>query len=193
MSKADEDWFAGYLSPREEERLKEAVERQERRRRRRKGIGTYQVVVREPTAETSYLLRARFPSRDEAIEFVKETSHTYPEDTLLFVTGEGGVGCARAFIVNKWGEAIVRKKGWVPKKGVVPTEHTILPSPESIRPDVLKDFCGMEVSRVRELLHGIGLAKEAGEIKLYEELLKAEEKGYVPDGFLGLPRKGEEE
>ena len=83
----------------------------------------YKIVVRQPDWESSSTLWDKFEDPRDAEDFVKEAAITYPEGTIFwiaryFVGSRGGPTTFKSFVVNQYGEAVKRKRKWVPDRAV---------------------------------------------------------------------------
>ena len=109
-----------------------------------KGV-KYKVSVREPTWAEWTQLWEEFDSIPEAEGFIRDISYTYPEGTLLYITGiwsgtsrnPTGKFTRKAFIVDEYGQLRSMPRKWIPS-GKIPREwiRETVEFPEPSKPEI---------------------------------------------------------
>ena len=102
---------------------------------------TYRISVREPSWEKWTMLWYVFDFQEDADNYIKEIAPTYPEGTLLFITGiwpyppKGGSDffTRKAYIVDEWGHLKSMPRKWI-RSGRIPREWLDAP-PEYPKPE----------------------------------------------------------
>ena len=140
----------------------------------------YKITVREPSWETAAMMWDTFDSVSGAEEFIRGISSTYPEGTLLFITGvwvkgtrwnPSGRFVRKAFMVDEYGGVVSRKRKWVPE-GKMPVEwikdKSILNKPKPLTP---KEFYGMKIGEGEVNREGLSSGEERNLDRMLEEII----------------------
>jgi len=152
---------------------------------------TYRISIREPHWEKWTMLWDIFEIQKDAEDFIKEISSTYPEGTLLFITGvwpytskgQHPYFTRKAFIVDEYGEAKPMPRKWITEKEVPAgwvkgIEITIPEAPQ----EVLPPWSGLETTKespeeIRGIQRLIGKL-DPESLKVYNTYLDDMEKYY---------------
>ena len=168
----------------------------------------YRISIREPHWEDWTMLWETFEDSKDAEVMIKELAPTYPEGTLLFITGiwpypsskVGQMFTRKAFIVNEYGEASSMPRRWISKR-MVPKQwvssKTIIKEPE--RPEAVLppwsdvDLGGIpptstEASNIRDLVEEL----DPGQTRDYKTYLGDLDKYFKKvERLKGLSEKGQ--